>query len=154
MGLFREAERKMNLHLRSSRCTRTDREVGRPIRIKARNPLPGDRQTQTSRALRRPIRRQPYAIVADPDVHLVADALDAKRESATAGARRQPVTDGVFNQWLDEHTGHESPGHLRRDIDLDTQTVAEPDLLYGEVMIEEHQLFRQQEHGLSLRGQR
>jgi hypothetical protein len=51
------------------------------------------------------------------------------------------MADGIFHQWLDEQTGDQSIFHVWRDSHLDFQGIAEADLLYGQIVVEEGQFF-------------
>src|SRR5262249_42186985 len=72
--------------------------------------------------------RQAHAVVANLKLQFVAGAAGANLYQPGGRARRDAVTDGVFDQRLQDQIGRARVERLRLDLHFHLQAVAEPRL--------------------------
>ena len=140
-----EAQRQKNSSFRAPTFAAVHGETAGSVGVEAKNALAGYGQAEPGRLLQRPRRRKAHAVVAYANLKLVIEPLRGDGDSSAGGALRETVANGILHQGLQHETGNGCVFHLRRDLYRDAQTVAEADLLNGQIGIEKGQLFHERD---------
>src|SRR5262245_9743310 len=114
-------------------------EVG-VVAVKLLQPRAGVGQPDAPFDLRAPGVRQSGAVVADLKLEFVPFEPGRNLDQPRRGMWRDAVTDGVFDQRLQNQIGHARVERLRLDIHLHLQPVAESRLFDLQVAFEKFQL--------------
>src|SRR5262245_24423411 len=111
--------------------------------VKLIQPRAGVAQSDALFDLRAPGVRQSRAVVADLKLEFVLFESGGNLDQTRRRVWRDSVTDGVFDQRLQNQIGHARVERLRLDIHLHLQPIAEPRLFDLQVAFEKFQFLSQ-----------
>jgi hypothetical protein len=143
--------KELAVHPAHRQCDARDRPaVGGWFEIQARGPVVQALQSQARIAQPRAcvfneveVSRQARAIIANREVELPGINRGRKLQAARPGSAREPVPEGVLNDWLQKKRRHRAPFRVGRDGVLHVESIAEARSLQFDVALHERGLFRQ-----------